>query len=120
MVYFFCVGKVVKVLRMLVLSQFFLAFGGWHILVYLGLKGLGVFVSLVLFFFCLGFVFVLFCSVCFCLLLVILLLSRFGLFLVCSLCFLEWVRCSYCFVLSWFVFACVCFCLFVLVSFCFL
>ena len=40
-------GKVAKVSKMLVFFPVFLAFGGWHILVYLGLEGFGVFVFLV-------------------------------------------------------------------------
>ena len=40
--------------------------GGGHIVVYLGLEGLGVLCYLFLFFICLGFVFVLNCSVLFC------------------------------------------------------
>ena len=56
----FCVsGKVAEVLKCL-FSQFWGAFVGWLILVYLGLEGLGVFVVLV-------FVFLLFrfCVFCF-------------------------------------------------------
>ena len=62
---FSCVlGKVAKVLKMLVSFPNFWAFVGWLILVYLGLEGLGVFVVLV----CFSFVQVLllFVLACFC------------------------------------------------------
>ena len=103
----FCVfGKVAKVSKMLVFPRLLGAFGGWHILVYLGLEGFGVFVFLVLFFFCLGFVFVYFALFVFCCWIV------FGVLLVFVLGFII-----FCFsVLFLFVFVCPCLFCFVCVG----
>ena len=63
----FCVcvsGKVAQVLKNACFSQFFGAFVGWIILLYLGFEGVGVFVFLVSVFLCLGFFVALFLFCC--------------------------------------------------------
>ena len=103
-VVFVCLVKFCTSVSKCLLFPRFFAFGGWHILVYLGLKGLGVFVSLV----------------------VVFLLFRFCLCLVCSVFVLlvdSFWYCS-CYYFGGFFFCCLglflfCYCLFVLKRFCY-
>ena len=134
-------GKVVKVSKCLFHPSLLFFFGGGTFLLdYLGLEGLGVSVFLVLVFLCWfcfwcvllcfcfvigvfwmfwGFVFfVIVCFICWSVFVIVCFsccVVLFGVFLFCSLCFLEWSRC--CVVLLFFFLGLFCLCPF-LVSLC--